>query len=660
MLYFQGTDNKLWAVNIDGSGGFNVGGYKTKSPPVVFGSHLYFQGTDDKLWQVNLDGSGGIDLGGYKTNSTPVLTNACIYFQGTDDKLSKVRLDGTGGIDLGGYKTKSTPVVTANYVYFQGTDDKLWRINLDGSGGTNLGGYKTASRPCVAANYVYFQGTDNKFWRIDLDGSHGVDLGGYATKSTPCVTSDLVYFQGTDDKLWRINLNGSGGTNLGGYKTKSSPMVADNFIFFQGTDNKLWRLNMDGSGGVHLGGFDTASTPFVVQAANQPVTGSVLPKYQVLLLLYAPPGTNGGKSTSTVDYGASSTAGTTTSNSSSFKAGVDISVQVSGSIGPVSLGATADFTYSHTTTNTNSIQVSKSTSNDIKCAGPGEDGINHDHDLFYLWLNPMMNVAIDPQNNISWQLGTHGPTMMIQYVYVSWLKNPSSMPPGVKQQLDAAALTEADYQQILALNPFSSGAAAIDPIRFAPCTQSFPYIPPLSASDPVPTDTYAQQNSVTHVNTQSSENSYGVSVSVSEGIKAPFTASMKETGTLTWTNTATATSTTANAQTASVTIGGPAFGYTGPTDVLVYWDTMFSSFMFAFASEAPAVAGSVAGAVSQSLASRKVTLTVGGRTFSTFANSKGEFRLFGAPSGQGTLTFGGKSQPVSVGPGTPKATVSPP
>jgi hypothetical protein len=33
---------------------------------------------------------------------------------------------------------------------------------------------------------------------------------------------------------------------------------------------------------------------------------------------------------------------------------------------------------------------------------------------------------------------------------------------------------------------------------------------------------------------------------------------------------------------ASVAVGGPAYGYTGPTNVLVYWDTIYSSFMFAF------------------------------------------------------------------------------
>ena len=52
-------------------GGVNLAGYKTKSTPFVTREHIYFQGTDDKLWQIDLNGANGINLGGYKTNSSP-------------------------------------------------------------------------------------------------------------------------------------------------------------------------------------------------------------------------------------------------------------------------------------------------------------------------------------------------------------------------------------------------------------------------------------------------------------------------------------------------------------------------------------------------------------------------------------------------------------
>ena len=63
MIYFQGTDNKLWRANPDGSGGVNLGGYKTQSTPIAFGNFIYFQGTDNTLWRINLDGTLASGLG---------------------------------------------------------------------------------------------------------------------------------------------------------------------------------------------------------------------------------------------------------------------------------------------------------------------------------------------------------------------------------------------------------------------------------------------------------------------------------------------------------------------------------------------------------------------------------------------------------------------
>jgi hypothetical protein len=101
MIFFQGTDNKLWRANPDGSGGVNLGGYKTRSTPIAFGNFVYFQGTDT-LWRINLDGTGGINLGGYKTSSSPFVTSGDVYFRGTDNALWKINLDGGGGVHLGG------------------------------------------------------------------------------------------------------------------------------------------------------------------------------------------------------------------------------------------------------------------------------------------------------------------------------------------------------------------------------------------------------------------------------------------------------------------------------------------------------------------------------------------------------------------------------
>jgi len=390
---------------------------------------------------------------------------------------------------------------------------------------------------------------------------------------------------------------------------------------------------------------------------NVMASGQVLPTYMILTVLYAPPGTNGGRSSSQVSYARGSTTGTTDSTSNSFKDGVDVTASADDQFGPVSLGASADFTASKTSTETSQVSINKGANNQINDSGPGADGINHGHDLFYLWLNPLLNVTIDHLGNITWEIGVNGPEMLIQYVYVEWLQNPSLMPPGVAQALAAAGLTTADYAQILACNPFGSGATAIDPNRFVPTTHSFPYEPPLTAADLVPTMTYTLTSATTTTDTQQVQTQYGVSISVSAGIKAPFSASLKVTTSLQWTNTSTSTQTTGSTQQASVTIGGPAFGYTGPTDLLVYWDTVYSSFMFAFATGSPSMSGTLTDSAGNPVPNQAMTLTVGGITLSTFTNSRGQYNFYGAPAGQGTATVESQQFPVAVGAGEPSPTL---
>lgn len=637
MIYFQGTDNKLWRANPDGSAGINLGDYQTKSTPIVFGDYVYFQGTDDKLWKINLDGSGGVNLGGYEISSTPFLTAGYVYFQGTDNKLWKVNLSGTDGVNLGGYQCKSTPFVSGQYVYFQGTDNKLWRIDSDGTGGINLGLYQTNATPFVTQRYVYFQGTDDKLWQIHLDGTGGVNLAGYKTSSSPFVTAQHVYFRGTDDKLWQINLDGSAGINLGRYQTKSSPTVdtSSNFVYFQGTDNALWRIDLDGSNGVHVGGFDTSSTPFVVQPSNQPQSGTAIARYMVLTVIYSPPGTNGGKSSSSVDYGNGSLTGSTTSISSSFKDGLDISASVGGGKSDGSASGSLDFGFSKTTTDSSSIDIKKSETFDISTSGPAADGINHDEDLIYLWLNPQLTVTIDPWNNLNWELGIQGPQMVIQYLHVGWLKNPSTMPAGLQQQLSAAGLTADDYAVILTADPFASGSGAIDPNRFVPTTFTFPYNPPLNSGDPVPLQKLALQNTLTYTTSHSVQTQFGVSLTGSVPVLGSV---LKAVGQLQWTNTSSSGSTNQTTQTATVVVGGPAFGYSDGADVQVYWDTIYNSFMFAFLAVPPSLSGTFTDALGAPVPHQEVEVTAGPHVFHTITDAKGQYRFYGTPSGPGKVT----------------------
>lgn len=103
-----------------------------------------------------------------------------------------------------------------------------------------------------------------------------------------------------------------------------------------------------------------------------------------------------------------------------------------------------------------------------------------------------------------------------------------------------------------------------------------------------------------------------------------------------WTNTSTSGSTDVISESAAVTVGGPAFGYDGPTDVLVYWDTVYSSFMFAFATTPPIASGKVVDVSGVPIAQREVTLVVDDHTLKTFTDLHGDFRFYGRPADRKT------------------------
>jgi hypothetical protein len=199
--------------------------------------------------------------------------------------------------------------------------------------------------------------------------------------------------------------------------------------------------------------------------------------------------------------------------------------------------------------------IQKAVTFDIKIPGPATDGIDHTHDVFALLLNPLLTVSEFPGNNVQVAMGVDGPTMNIQYVYAGWLNGAQAMAPGVLSQLEAAGLDDEDYQQILSTNPFQSGSA-VDTDRFIALPESFAYEPPYSATDAPLVATYTVQNTTTSTNTVTVE--YDVTLSASD----PIIDKILTVGdSVTWTNTNTTTTTDTTMESATVTVGGPSFGY---------------------------------------------------------------------------------------------------
>jgi hypothetical protein len=385
---------------------------------------------------------------------------------------------------------------------------------------------------------------------------------------------------------------------------------------------------------------------------NAKARGQIFPSYQVVEVIYAAPGMSGGKSSSEVVYGSQSTAGTTLSASDSFKEGLSVTATLGVSAGPVSLGASGQYTASQTATDTSSVNVSKSTSTQITVPGPDQDGILHGNDLIVVCTNPSMTVTIDYQDNVTWELGVNGQDMLTQFLYVDWLNHPSDMPAGVVSVLEAANITPADYPQIAELDPFYSVTSptangTIDPNRFILTPFSVPYEPPEAPGDPVPTMTYTQTNATTTTDTEQVQLQYGVTCTVSAGLQGPLSAVVKAAGTFEFTNTSTEVTSTASTQSASVTVGGPSSAWQGPTNILVYWDTLFSSFMFAFATESPAVSGTITDSAGPAVG-EVVTLAIGGITLTTFTGAGGQYSFYNATPGQGVISAGGQDATVTI------------
>jgi hypothetical protein len=493
--------------------------------------------------------------------------------------------------------------------------------------------------------------------RIILDSTTG-NVSTFGSKVTLPETSDdspsIASFSGQLFIAWR----GSGNTNLN-VASETANFGFGNKITSSNTSDhapalcaygRILAIGWKGTGSDNIN---------VAQASNYNVIGTGRPRYKVLALIYAPPGTNGGKSSSYVEYGTTSTTGTTTTTSSSFKDGIDVTASVGVNLTVVKLGASGEFSASDTTTDTDSLDIKKTTTTTIHVPGPAEDGIDHDHDLFYLWLNPLINLSLDPENNVQWSLSVDGPTMNLQYAYVSWLKNPATMPAGVAAELKSAGLTAQDYQAILALDPFTQVTEMIhpyvDPNRYLPTTQSFPYIPPLTASDPVATLTDTISDTVTQSHTHSIQTQYSVSMSLSAslgGDKDLLSGSLKADGSLTWTDTSTTTSTSISTQSATVSIGGPAYGYSGATDVLVYWDCIYNSFLFATPTVPIFHSGTLLGAAGKALAGRLVSLKLNGKTYRTYTDANGAYRFYdvagNTTGGEGTLVSGNDTLAVKI------------
>jgi hypothetical protein len=409
---------------------------------------------------------------------------------------------------------------------------------------------------------------------------------------------------------------------------------------------------INGQHGICDGGETAPGTidPLRIGQCLPTYAGSFSPKYYILDIVYAPPGTAAGSNRSSVSYATGSSAGTELKESSSFKA--ETSVTAEATIGGVGLGTS--FSYSGVTTSDHTLALKKSQTFTIGDQGPATDGIDHDSDLLYLWLNPMVDVSANGKD-VKYTLSTDGPAMNIQWVSVGQLKNPATLPPGVLQQLAARGITANDYQTMLAQDPFAYGSTVIDHRRFAQASITLPYEPPLVKGDQPPTTQLTLTNETTSSQGFTAETSYSVAITLKTGTPVVFatwlSANLSETDAFTWHDSSSTTSSTTATQSASVTMTGPSFGYAGYTDIAVYVDTIYNTFLFAPmpASTLPSITGVVTNAHGAPVVGLEVVATTAAGRRRTMTGASGAYRIYGAPAGLAQVSVGGVTHPVSVG-----------
>ncbi len=322
---------------------------------------------------------------------------------------------------------------------------------------------------------------------------------------------------------------------------------------------------------------------------------NVLPKYQIISVYYAPPGAK-----SSVLYGSSFMQSTNSAFSNTFSVANQVSLGISEIMNKSNSG-TVTVGWSQSSTTSDSIALSTTTSESLQVPGPSssKNGIDHTQDLIYVWLNPGVTVDIFPSTELqvsalNYDSSDPDQGMDIYPLSVANLKvlAAGGTPTGVDMKRlarawsPAGALTPADYQNILAADPFAINASynPSSANRYDSLAQTINYAPANSGGQPI-TTAYNSSYSTTSTAGRSATDTHSVEVAVSSSIPlgtSTLEADLKAQTTWTWTNMWSSMQTSTKGQTANFSIVSPlpTDGYTGPTAIAVYKDNVYGTFMF--------------------------------------------------------------------------------
>ncbi len=357
-------------------------------------------------------------------------------------------------------------------------------------------------------------------------------------------------------------------------------------------------------------------------------TKTIKPNFHVLALAYAAPGKQ-----SVVTYGGSSSFGTETSSSSTFK--TDVSVTV----GPKFFSVTAGV--SGTVSSSTSLQVTKSTMR----SWPVEstvDPIDHGNDTFFVWINPEVDLMYTVGfPNVEWTLhpDSSGFTRVVPLTVYNAI-DPTTIPDGHKPYF--AKLTREDYDAILSLNPYVDVATRTIR-RTIPLTGSDRF-EPTGISMPLDGRVGSSLKTVDSSSVKKKESTQiSIDVGYSGGVKLGGLLRLFKTSTkYSWTFASSKDTTWSKTQSAEISLKTASTTFAGLYDV--YFDRIFGTFLLVDAPVTPLRStGIVLDASGKPVIDERVTMQLpDGSKRITYTDGEGRYRFYQIPEGISSIEVRGE------------------
>jgi hypothetical protein len=351
-------------------------------------------------------------------------------------------------------------------------------------------------------------------------------------------------------------------------------------------------------------------TPVTCQITHTGNSGWIHPKYQIVGLTYAPPG-----SKSSATYASGFLNGTSVNTTASYSSGVTnkVSVSLGATAGVVSgKGTVSESTgWTQDEDSTNSVGITQQEATGLVVPGPASSGVgvDHDFDTVYVWLNPMSFVEFGA-NNVAVQAGLGYDArdtitgMDVVTITIGQLKGTQPIDAGLQDRLNRTwdssegGLTGTDYIDIANADPFFLNPAFNPntdtshrfelPLTGSPAEPTdliFNYIPVPPGGQPTSqtfTSSYTSTSTAGQTSKDSHTTTYVVDATASAAFFATASVEFSSTSTYSYSNQWSSMVTNGTSQTMNFTIVPPLStdNYTGPTAIQVWKDNVYGTFVF--------------------------------------------------------------------------------